>query len=185
MRYTKSHMMRRYLSLLALPFSLDLVLLLAACGNVPTATSSTGVASQASPTATQTKASPTPTLTIAQSQAYGCPGNQVVTTTPAPATVTLSTATKKTSATVAKGNTVEINLPFGQTWSGPLFFSQNIVAMQSPAGYALPAAKACVWRFVALSSGTTTLSFSAHPSCTGKRVCPMYIVSVHFTITIQ
>jgi hypothetical protein len=150
-----------------------LVLALSACG-----------------TNTTTGAAPggnTPTATATQSQANtnGCPNNTVVTTPPTAANVVLTNSNSGTTVNAKKGEIIEIDLPFGRTWQGPTSVSPNILSPQGPAGYAYPTAKACVWRFQVMGTGTVHLSFEGRPICKKGQACPMYVMAVPFTITIK
>ncbi len=187
---------RRHVTLPIILCVLALLLALAACGtNYSANGSSTSATSPVQPTASATHTStgvlttPTPTPTSTPSRntatAYGCPGNQVIATAPPAATVTLATNANRKEATVNKGDTVNIDLPFGEAWAGPLNLSQDVLAMQSPAGDAFPAVKACVWHFVAVGSGTASLSFTGHPICQARRACPQYVLQpFQFVVTV-
>ena len=153
--------------------SILLLVVLAACGsNTSSGGSSTGSAPSSSPTSVN-----------GYGTAYGCPSNAVVTTTNA-ANVTIQRSQANSTITAHNGDTIEILLPFGQKWSGPAV-SQGQLELQSPAGYAAKSNNACVWRFVAKGTGTTNLMFHAQAICKPNEMCPQYILSVPFTITIQ
>lgn len=185
---------RRHTFLFILPCTLALLLALAACGTNYSGNGPASSLSAASPTIGATHTStgtltPTPTLisiaTPAQNKntVYGCPGNQVLTAAPPAATATLRTTSKR--ATVSKGDTVNIELPFGLAWSGPLNFSSNVLTMQSPAGDAYPAIRACIWHFTAIGSGTASLAFTGRPICQDGHVCPRYIIQpFEFVVTV-
>ena len=153
------------------------VFVLAACGN-NTTTGSPPSNGAATPTRT-------PTTTPGQASANGCPSRAVVTTAPAPAGVTLTSKNSNSTVSVNKGETIEIDLPFGHLWSGPSDLSQGLLTMQSPAGYESPSAKVCVWRFVATGTGTAHFSFVGRPICKKGQLCPMYVMAVPFTIEIK
>ncbi len=187
--------LKRYVFLLVVPCALILGLSLAACG---TNVGAGGPLSSATPTATPARTTSTPTrapggasptatsnATAGQNTSYGCPGSAVLTTPPPAATVVLKQSRNRATVIVRKGETVEVDLSSGLSWRGPLQFAQNLLEMQSPSGYVYPAAKICVWRFVALASGVVDLSFTGKPICGAGRACPMYIVAVQFTVEIQ
>src|SRR5215469_8659407 len=134
-----------------LVFSIALIFLLGltltACGNNSTSTGSPG----AKPTVTATATHNTKTVTS------GCPDKTIVTTAPPPAKVVLKTADNNAVISVSKGDTIEIDLPFGHLWEGPQGNSPNLLAPQTPTGYAFFSSQACVWRFVAAGTGTVHL----------------------------
>lgn len=193
--YPQLYRLKRSVFLLIVPCVLILGLSLSACGtNVGTG----GPLSSTAPTATPSRAASTPTRTpggasptatpnaaTGQNTSYGCPSSTVITTPPAAATVVLKQSRNRATVTVHKGETVEVDLSSGLSWHGPLQLAQNLLEMQSPSGYVYPAAKMCVWRFVALASGVVDLSFTGKPVCGAGHACPMYIVAVQFTIEIQ
>lgn len=172
--YTSVHRVRRRVFFFSLSLALVLILAFSACG---TNTTSTGNSPSAS--------GPTPTATQSQANANGCPNNTVVTTPPAPASVTLTSANSGKTVEVKKGDTIEIDLSFGHLWQGPTSLSQDLLTMQSPAGYASTTAKACVWRFVATGTGIAHLSFDGRPICKKGQLCPMYILAMPFTFDIK
>lgn len=169
---------RRRLFPMAGALLLMLIFVLAACGtNTTTTGSPTG-----SGTTTRTPAS---TATPGQTTANGCPSSAVVTTQPVPAGVILTTKNTGSTVNVTRGQTIEIDLPFGRAWSGPVNFSQNLLAMQTPAGYESSAARACVWRFTATGTGVARLSFVGRPICKQGQACPMYVQALEFTVDIK
>ncbi|HLG77366.1 MAG TPA: hypothetical protein VKX46_13205 [Ktedonobacteraceae bacterium] len=183
----------RHRAFFILSCTLAFLFALAACGtNYSGNRPASSPAAFSTPGATQTSVgtlTPTPTLisvaTPAQNKdtVSGCPGNQALTAAPPAATVTLKTASRQT--TVSKGDTVNIELPFGMAWSGPLNFSPTILAMQSPAGDAYPAIQACVWHFTAIGSGTANLAFTGRPICQSRHVCPQYVIQpFEFVVTV-
>ncbi len=154
-------------------FVLALVFVLSACGTNTTSGS-------------QSSFTPTPTSTPKHlANANGCPNNTVVTTPPAPASVILTNKNSGNTISVSKGETVEVHLPLGMAWSGPTNLSQELLTMQGPAGYADSATNACVWRFVAVGTGTAQLAFVGRPICKKGQLCPMYIMAMPFTVEIK
>ncbi len=119
-----------------------------------------------------------------QASTYGCPNDTLVTTAPAKAAVVLGLKNNNSAVTVDKGDTVEVDLPFGHLWQGPDDL-QGYMTMQTPSGYAFSASKMCVWRFTATSSGHLALRFFGRAICKKGAACPMYIMSVSFAITIR
>lgn len=156
-----------------------LLFTLAACGtNVATTTGS-----PAAPTATS---APSPTATTGQTAtSTGCPNRTNVTVQPDAANVVLKIADEQKATTVKKGEMLEIDLPFGHNWSNPTNNAASPLAMQNPSGYASPADQACVWRFAATNSGSTTLLFTGRPICSPDQMCPTYIMAVSFPIEVQ
>ena len=158
-------------------FVLALVFVLSACGTNTTSGSQSSFTPTPTPTST-----PTPSHVT---NANGCPDNTVVNTPPAPASVILTNKNSGNTVSVSKGETVEVHLPFGMTWSGPANLSQGLLSLQGPAGYASPTANACVWRFVAVGTGTAQLAFVGRPICKKGQLCPMYIMAMPFTVVIK
>jgi hypothetical protein len=155
---------------------LVLAFALAACG----AGSSSGGGSVGS----QPGASSSPTPVKGYGTGYGCPSDDVITTTPPAATRVLLPKDASSTITVSNGAIIEIHLPFGQKWQGPIN-TQSVLQEQQPAGYAAKDVSACVWRFVANSTGTTHLDFDGSAICPTGKACPMYIMSLPFTIKVQ
>jgi hypothetical protein len=176
MMYMRVHRVRRRTLSFVLPLALAFVFALSACGtNTSTTTGNSPSASKPTPPATQSQAT----------NVNGCPNNTVVTTPPTPANVTLSNSNSGNTVEVKKGDTIEVRLPFGHAWRGPITLSQNLLAMQTPAGYASSMAKACIWRFVATGTGIAHLSFNGRPICKKGQLCPMYVLAVPFTLDIK
>ena len=149
-----------------------LVFALAACGsNTSGGTATTGAGS--TPVAT-----PPATAGV-----NGCPGT-VMTTSPSPAKIVLKQSDSNTIITARVGDVVEIDLPFGQAWSGPTA-SQGDLQLQGPAGYAVTASKMCVWRFTAQSAGTTQVEFYGKAICQKGQMCPLYIMRIPYTIVVK
>ena len=151
-------------------FLVLLVFALAACGsNTSGGSTTTGAGSTATPPAT--------------ASAYGCPGT-VMTTAPSPAKIVLKQSDSNSTITAHVGDVVEIDLPFGQTWTGPTA-SQGELQLQGPAGYAVTASKMCVWRFTAQSAGTTQVEFYGKAICQKGQMCPLYIMRIPYTIVVK
>src|SRR5437899_2585551 len=165
------HVMWRksYLLIASLALILTFIFVLAACGSNPT----TG-GTAPTPTATAT---PTPTFTTVQGygSSHGCPSDAVVSTTPRAPNAVGRFPTNNTTITVHVGDIVEIDLPFGERWTGPTN-PQTMLQLQEPAGYAWKVKNACVWRFVAQSVGTTQVSFLGRAICVKGQLCPQYLL---------
>lgn len=167
---------RHHTFLPVVPFILVFVIVLSACGsNTPV-----GTGPGNTPTATAT----TPTNT-SPGTPEGCPDTTVVNAAPAAANVVLTQTRSGTTVNAKKGDTIEIDLPFGHIWEGPGNTVQGMLTSQGPAGYAWQAGKVCVWHFVATATGTAHLSYIGRPICKKNEACPLYVMSVPFTITIQ
>ena len=151
-----------------------LMLVLAACGSPTTGTGSAPGGSTSTPAPTATHGTAT-----------GCPNKTTVNTQPAAASVVLNNTGVNTTATVKRGDIVEIDLPFGHNWSGPTNSAQGLLLEQDPSGYASPTGHVCVWRFLAASTGTAEINFTGRPICQKGQLCPMYIMAAPFTIKIQ
>ncbi len=163
---------RRSIGLIVL-LATALILVLAACG------------SNSGSTSTGSTPAPTPTPTTHRAvNPYGCPSDAVVSTAPPQANMKLKLSDSKTTVNAHQGDVIEIDLPFGQVWSGPST-SQGVLQLQGPAGYASTAAKACVWRFTVQGAGTTQLAFYGKAICQKGQLCPQYVMSVPFTIAAK
>lgn len=148
-----------------------LVFVLAACGSNTGGSTNTGSGST-------TAATPT-----VSGIAYGCPGT-VMTTAPAPAKIVLKPSDSNATVTAHVGDVVQIELPFGQAWSGPTA-SQGELQLQGTAGSAVTASKVCIWRFTAQSTGTTQVEFYGKAICQKGQMCPAYITRIPYTIVIK
>lgn len=152
-----------------------LLIILVACGT--NSSTSTGSPSAPAPTATATHS--------LANTSTGCPNSANIAAQPAASNVVLKISDENKTTTVKKGDTVEVDLPFGRNWSGPTNQSQGPLAMQDPSGYASPVAQVCVWHFAAMSTGTTQLVFTGRPICQKNALCPLYIMAVSFPIEVQ
>ena len=148
-----------------------LVFVLAACGYNSGGSTNTG------------SGSTTGTTPTASANTYGCPG-AVMTTAPAPANIVLKPSNSNATVTAHVGDVVEIELPFGQAWTGPTT-SQGELQLQGTAGSAVTASKVCVWRFTAQSTGTTQVEFYGRAICQMGQMCPAYITRIPYTIVVQ
>ncbi len=164
---------RRRLTWLIISLVTVLAFVLTACGT----NSGSGSGS------TSTGSTPPPASTGSVNP-HGCPSNAVVNTAPAPANVVLKPSNSNTTVNAHQGDVIEIELPFGQAWNGPSS-SQGVLQLQTPAGYALESANACVWRFTAQGTGTTQLNFFGKAICKKGEMCPQYVTSVPFTIKVK
>lgn len=167
----KYHIIRRSGFVLIVPPLLILAILFAGCG------SSTGSGSASSPT-------PAPTTVKGYGTANGCPSDVVGTPPAGQPNVTIKLTDSNTTINAHTGDVIEVHLPFGHLWSGPVAMPSNL-QLQTPAGYALKTAKVCVWRFTAQSSGTAHLAFSGKPICKANELCPQYILAASFTIDVK
>ncbi len=130
--------------------------------------------------------SSSPTTIQGYGSAYGCPSDAVVTTAPATPNVTIHPSQTNTTITAHTGDVIEIDLPFGYQWRDRFTPQvQNILALQTPAGYAWKANNVCVWRFVAKGVGTTTLGFESRALCKPGQLCPQYVRYLPFTIEVK
>ncbi len=170
MRSVQSVQRRTWFALAS--FLILLVFALAACG------SNTGGSTTNPGSSSITAATPTTTVSV-----YGCPG-AVMTTAPSPAQIVLKQSDSNVTITARVGDVVEIDLPFGQAWTGPTT-SQGELQLQGPAGYAVTASQMCVWRFTAQSTGTTQVEFYGRAICQKGQMCPMYIMRIPYTIVVK
>ncbi len=160
--------------------ALMLLAVLSACGaNSGSAGSTSTGSSPAGLTSTPVATSPT------RSPTNGCPNSTTVTVRPPAATVKLKSTNNNTVIKVHQGDSIEVDLLFGLIWQGPENTYQKWLTLQTPAGYASATAKACVWRFVAVNSGTTELVFIGLPICKTSRDCPLNTIDIMFTIDVS
>ena len=115
--------------------------------------------------------------------ANGCPSDMVVNATPVKANVVLQPSDANTTITAHSGDVIEVRLPFGHKWGGPAT-SQGILQLQPPAGYALKTNNVCIWRFVVQGTGSAQLNFTGRPICKRGQMCPLFIMSVPFKISV-
>ncbi|HVB61834.1 MAG TPA: hypothetical protein VNE61_11615 [Ktedonobacteraceae bacterium] len=165
---------RRQSIFFIIPLTLLLAFVLAACGSNGGTT--TGAPAGNTPTTTPTSVSST--------AAHGCPGGVAANPPQGSANVIVQFKKSENTVTAHKGDVIEVRLPFGQVWSGPTT-SQGVLQLQTPYGYASAAAKACIWRFTAVATGTTQLSFSGRAPCPKGAMCAMYVLLAHFTIDVK
>jgi hypothetical protein len=130
-----------------------LTVVLAACGSNGASGSGAGSGS-----------TPTPITVLGYGTAHGCPGDALVSTAAPAANVTVKLVEANTTVKAHVGDIIEIQLPFGQKWTGPTA-SVGILQLQTPAGYASAATKMCIWRFRAQGAGMALLPFSASALC--------------------
>jgi hypothetical protein len=153
---------------------LVLLFILAACGSNTT----TGAGS------TPTSAPGSGATTAPGKTTGGCPNSAVVTPAQKVPNVTLHLANSHSTTSAHQGDLIEVQLPFGQMWSGPTT-SQGTLELQSPYGYASPTLKMCIWQFVAKGAGTVHLNFSGRPICLPGQLCPQYIQAVPFIVEVK
>jgi hypothetical protein len=143
-----------------------------------------GAASTGGNGGTTATATAAPTTVKGYGSANGCPSDMVIGTTPTQANVILQPSDANTTITAHSGDVIEVRLPFGHKWGGPVT-SQGILQLQTPAGYALKTNKSCIWRFVAHGTGSAQLSFSGRPICKQGQMCPLFIMSVPFKVDVK
>ncbi|HLZ64093.1 MAG TPA: hypothetical protein VKR06_44760 [Ktedonosporobacter sp.] len=152
--------------------------------NTPTPPTASAQATPNSTSTTTSGSAQTPTTPAQEyGTANGCPSNVVVNGEPA-AKIILQPKNAASPITAHVGDLIEIQLPFGEKWSGPLN-SQGNLALISPFGYARAANHACIWRFSAKGTGTTQLSFYAQMLCKPGYMCAQYVLITTFTINVQ
>lgn len=164
--------------------AIALALLLAGCGWQST-TSSTKTGGQ--PSSGRTTPAQTQTAVNGQTPAAlnstGCPSNASASSaTKANIVADVTHQTKPVEAHV--GDLVELDLKFGQRWSGPKVAPTGL-EMQEPAGFANQATKVCVWHFVAQKAGTFELDFEARALCKQGQMCAMYIMDNPVTLDVK
>jgi predicted small secreted protein len=120
----------------------------------------------------------------AGSSQTGCPSSTVMNTAPSAANIVLNPSNNNSTVTASVGDVIEVDLPFGQAWTGPNV-SQGQLTLQQPAGFSLTPSKVCVWRFTAQSTGTTQLEFYGRAICQKGQACPLYIMHLPYTIVTK
>jgi hypothetical protein len=115
---------------------------------------------------------------------YGCPSDVLVSSAPPTPTVTLVPEQDSTVFTAHEGDVVEIQMPFGVAWNGPTT-SQGALQLQQPAGYVWQSSKACIWRFVAIHTGTAMLDFSGSAICKKVSLCVPSVDEAIFTLHVD
>ena len=173
-----SRIIRRQSFLFIAPLALILVFVLSACGANGGTTTGSGSTTTTTPTTAPT------TVTGTTGTTTGCPSNAVVNPPQATPNVTIKLSNSNGTIAAHDGDLIEVRLPFGQQWSEPVA-SGNILQLQTPSGYALNTAKVCIWHFIAKSTGTAQLSFSAKAICKPGQMCPLYIMRVPFAIDVK
>jgi len=154
-----------------------LAMMLAACGTNTSGTSTGGTSVDPSP-------KPTYKTVRGYGTSFGCPSDVVVNPLPPAPNVVISIKQGYTVIIAHTGDVIEIHLPFGLLWRGPST-SQGTLQLQTPFGYALKNKHVCVWRFVARSTGTTKLIFTARAICKPNQFCPLFVLEVPFTIDVR
>ena len=172
-RQGSCHIIRRQSFLFLVPLALALTFVIAACGPNGGTTTGAGSTPTSAPTSVKTLGTP-----------YGCPNNTVVNSAPSKPNVVVQLQNSKSTITAHIGDLIEVRLPFGQQWGGPTA-SQGVLQLQTPSGYALMSDKVCIWHFIAQSTGTTQLNFSAKPICKKGLLCPQFVLDVPFTIDVK
>ncbi len=171
----KTNIVRRKSVPLIVSLVIAVTFLLTACGTkTGTGTGSTGNA----------PATPAPTTVQGYGTANGCPSNAVVSTTPSKPDVIVKPTDSKSTINANVGNVIEFDLPFGLMWGGPNT-SLGGLSLQTPAGYAWQANKACIWRFTAQGTGMTHVDFSARALCKKGEFCPEYVTEMSFTVSVK
>lgn len=155
-----------------------LLFVLAACGP-QTSSATIGSGSTMHPTP-----APTPTTTGDYGSVHGCPSDTIVSTAPPQANVIIRDTDINSTVSAHVGDSIEVRLPFGRKWSGPVTITSNL-EQQQPTGYASAADNACIWRFVAQSAGVAQLDFYMQALCLNGQMCPMFIANMPFTIDVK
>jgi hypothetical protein len=139
-------------------------------------------ASKTTTTSTPPSHSAAPTMTGIPGEGASCPSHVLVTTPPPPPSVLLTPSTSKQLYLAHIGDTIEVDLPFGEAWTGPIH-PAGVLLMQTPAGYAWD--KMCIWRFMARSSGTAPLTFVGHALCKQGVPCFLSVNEADFTVVVK
>jgi len=126
--------------------------------------------------------SATPTMIGTPGEGTGCPSHVIVTTPPPPPSLLLTPSASKPLYVAHIGDTIEVDLPFGEAWTGPIH-PAGALLMQTPAGYAW--GKTCIWRFLARSTGNAQLTFIGHALCKKAAPCLLSVNEADFTIVVK
>lgn len=165
-----THFQRRFLFVVIV---FVLTIAITACGSNASKTTTTSSSPQHSVTAT---------LTGIPGQGTSCPSHVTVTTPPPPPTVLMTPPTSKQLYVAHIGDTIEVDLPFGEAWTGPIQ-PAGVLQMQTPAGFAW--GNMCVWRFQARSTGTAPLTFIGHALCKKSVHCLFSVNEAAFTVVVK
>jgi hypothetical protein len=165
-----THFQRRFL-LVVIVFLLTVAT--AACGSN---------ASKTNANSSPPSRSATPTMIGSPGGGTGCPSHVIVTTPPPPPSVLLTPSASKQLYVARIGDTIEVDLPFGEAWIGPIH-PAGALLMQTPAGYAW--GKTCIWRFLARSTGKAQLTFIGHALCKKAVLCFLSVNEAAFTVVVK
>ena len=124
----------------------------------------------------------TPMLTGIPGGVASCPSHVIVTTPPPPPSVLMTPSTSKQLYVAHIGDTIEVDLPFGEAWNGPIHPAE-VLQVQTPAGYAW--GKMCIWRFMARSTGIAPLAFVGHALCKKSVPCFLSVNEAAFTVVVK
>src|SRR5215831_8625886 len=117
-----THFQRRFVTTVIV---IMLTVMITACGSN---------ASKTTVTSSQPSRSVTPTMISTPGQGTSCPSRIMVTTPPPPPSILLTPSASKQLYVARIGDTIEVDLPFGEAWTGPIHPSGALL-MQTPAGY--------------------------------------------------
>ena len=153
--------------------------ILTACGINSTNTGSSRTTSTAS------TPSPTPTVQTVKGYgtAYGCPGDAVVSSVPASASVIVRPGQGHTTFSTRPDTVVEVQMPFGIAWHNPAVTGEGLQP-QSPSGYVSKTNNACIWHYLAKDTGTVKLTFFGSVLCKPNLHCALAEVIDEFTIQV-
>ncbi|MGH2485445.1 MAG: hypothetical protein ACRDHE_05470, partial [Ktedonobacterales bacterium] len=119
--------------------------------------------------------------------ANGCPAQPPpsATTSPSPDVVVTQSSGLDQQITLKQGQTVEIRLNPALRWSLTMTASSQLLAPTQPNGWYNTAENACVWRFIASATGSTTLAFSGMAICQGGAICPHVAFEQDYAVTVS
>ncbi|MBA3823207.1 MAG: hypothetical protein H0X24_04770 [Ktedonobacterales bacterium] len=153
----------KFVALIAAP----LALCLASCGASSTSSGNAGSLPVAGTTVATTAACPDMTKNV---------------TWPTVASTQISATQSSVSATV--GERIEVVLPVTARWRFSPASGGSVLQLQQPAGYFDAVRQSCVWRFVAVAKGQTTLVYAKTALCVPGTKCSQVALALPIDITV-
>jgi hypothetical protein len=87
--------------------------------------------------------------------------------------------------TLQKGQTLVVQLPAAFHWTLAPYVTNSILTPDDHNGWYDASLRACIWRFVAATSGSATLDYAGRQVCAPGAKCPTVIVNEEIDITVH